>query len=1296
MPGDEEDGKGVKKTTRRRLLEEMLGSVRGGSSTEWKVLIMDYATVKIMSAACKMADIADEGIALTEDLFKRREPQPHMDAVYFLTPDAKSIAKLREDFTGKTKLYRRAHIFFSSPIPRHLLNSIRGDAELVQHLAGLKELNLEYLAIDRQAFLTHRESETLMDCIYGNTRSAVDFQEAVDSIATRIATVLVSLNEVPAVRYRQGKLPPGKEPTDLPKGVKVAQAVAQSVHEKMVAYQRTVMSLPNTSTCDLIIVDRALDPVAPVIHEWTYGAMVYDLLAIKGNVYKYQMETNAGKLENTEVILDDNDPLWVELYDMHIAQASVTLSERMAKFKAGNKAAQMKLGGDKGGGSGTRDLRAMVQSLPQYRNQLAKLGVHIDIASKLNSMVKEMGLDEIGSLEQDLVYGDATSKELISFFNTRPSMAVDDKVRLLMIYAATHPEKLDATKRIQWMKLTKVSGDEFNAVNNLECIGVPVSKTSSSGGFSLSFGKRKKRVIRKEKEGEQSNWNLARFQPYLQEVVEDLVKGDLSAEEFPFVGGAVKSVVNMSGGHSAPTPPTGSGASARTSTSGGVKSARTKGSWANKGKSTDDGDDGGRPSRHTDGSRVSSSHSKRIIVFVLGGMAYSEIRSAHQLKASTGHEVIVGSNIMYAPKDFMEMLRKLSPLELCFRFGTLFCRLAVGSGFSPASLDPLQHFKPLIKLEADFPPDFGLDRTHSLAVPRGLFVPDYQVRFPEWSHADLQTCGLDSRLTLTCTYLVPSGTGRTRRSTSEMVRKSGVCGDDMTMPQWEALRAEIDDLTATILSIINDADAVDARRRIQAAVLSNWAQRGEGDHPAGSLVETVLNEFCTLGYVRVGWAGAQASRDGADGAIKPLTPDACYAELAQRLLLDDFRWASTSQLRQALESHGGWYPDAYLAVSRELVRMQALARGGGGQGGEAMGGPSASGPEERGLGPHGGVASGSSDSVPAWAAPSGLLKISHGRARRKVDISSCPALQFDLCSVRQWQEAEAVRRLADMWQQEGATQRARVDCGCCYSDHPIEQMVQCQDAHLFCKACVKRYVENVLFGTTRAERGLPCMSTDGACDAFIAPAQLMRALPAQLLDKFERKCVADSVQRAQLPGLTRCHACDFAAELDDDSDVLDCPMCGEETCKACGEVAHHPLACDEVEDQGENDDQASVRIRIEEQMTRKMVRECAACKTKLEKDGGCNKITCRCGEWTCYVCRQSIPKDVSYDHFCQHALDPGKGCSECQRCLLWQDTTQIEETELRRFQEESVRAAAAQDPSLAHRPIGPDLAGLSV
>jgi hypothetical protein len=37
----------------------------------------------------------------------------------------------------------------------------------------------------------------------------------------------------------------------------------------------------------LLIVDRSLDPVAPLMHEYTYQAAVYDMLEFDGDLIKY-------------------------------------------------------------------------------------------------------------------------------------------------------------------------------------------------------------------------------------------------------------------------------------------------------------------------------------------------------------------------------------------------------------------------------------------------------------------------------------------------------------------------------------------------------------------------------------------------------------------------------------------------------------------------------------------------------------------------------------------------------------------------------------------------------------------------------------------------------------------------------------------------------------------------------------------------------------------------------------------------------------------------------------------------
>lgn len=284
----------------------------------------------------------------------------------------------------------------------------------------------------------------------------------------------------------------------------------------------------------------------------------------------------------------------------------------------------------------TKSLKAVVSSLPNYRDTLSRLNMHVELCMQINARCAEHALREVGELEQDLVLGDKTGKELISALQRWDTLPPTDKVRLLICYAVTHPEKLTASKRLQWMKLSKVTAQDMSAVENLERLGVSVS---SKGGGLLSRLRRKPKALRREAEG--GEYSLMRFAPLMASVLEEMGGNTLDPGEYEYVR----------------APKGGTTAAAAAASKPVARSARTRGgSWAQRGK---DGDGMTGP----EGVRLTLKGGRRLVVFVVGGVTRSEIRWAHKQSRLLGREVILGSTSVVTPTGFVRTLQELSPLE---------------------------------------------------------------------------------------------------------------------------------------------------------------------------------------------------------------------------------------------------------------------------------------------------------------------------------------------------------------------------------------------------------------------------------------------------------------------------------------------------------------------------------------------------------------------------------------------------------------------------------------------------------
>ena len=102
---------------------------------------------------------------------------------------------------------------------------------------------------------------------------------------------------------------------------------------------------------------------------------------------------------------------------------------------------------------------------------------------------------------------------------------------------------------------------------------------------------------------------------------------------------------------------------------------------------------------------------------------------------------------------------------------------------------------------------------------------------------------------------------------------------------------------------------------------------------------------------------------------------------------------------------------------------------------------------------------------------------------------------------------------------------------------------------------------------------------------------------------------------------------------------------------------------------------------VEEAMTKALVRTCNKCNTPFLKEEGCNKMTCTCGNFQCYVCSSDV---VDYTHFDQTGDGSGKGCP------LYGDMKQILRNQVAIAQEKTLQALLESGAGLEDEDIRVD------
>ncbi|KAF2275554.1 syntaxin-binding protein-like protein 2 [Westerdykella ornata] len=598
----------------------ILSTIKSTTRGDWKVLVVDEESRKLIDNAVKEDDILNENITNIERIEDRRPDQKDTDAVYFLTPRPHIVDCIMADF--ERQKYRGAFLLWTS-LPSRSLQERLERSQMAQKLIRMfRVLHLDYYPRESH-LVTFRDPYSFPLLFHPDCNDLV--AKHLDAIAEKITGVCVALGEYPTVRYYRPKNP-------IHEASVLCSHLARFVQEKLDMYAQYNREFPpqsNRPRGALYITDRSMDLFAPFLHEFTYQAMAHDLLSIReGDKVTYRTVVNEGEpgAEEKDMEISEKDRIWVENRHRHMKDTIDKLMGDFQRFIAENPHFTKQDSQNAAGMNGLNAIKDMIAGLPQFQEMKEAYSLHLTMAQECMNIFQRNKLPDLASVEQCLATGlDEDFKKAKNMADQvirtldEEAITPSDRLRLIALYVLYKDGVLpsDLEKLLLHSQLPTSDGA---VVRNLELLGGRISKR-------LKEKRDPPPPLFARKTAPQDNadeYALSRFTPAVLEMLEEHVRGTLPQDTFPY------------------TKPQAEDAGSSGQDNVSAASLRSaKPTWAK--------------------SRLSSVEPRqRVIVFVAGGATYSEARACYEISQKTSREVFLVTSHMVTPSLYLRQLGDLS------------------------------------------------------------------------------------------------------------------------------------------------------------------------------------------------------------------------------------------------------------------------------------------------------------------------------------------------------------------------------------------------------------------------------------------------------------------------------------------------------------------------------------------------------------------------------------------------------------------------------------------------------------
>jgi len=591
---------------KNHIIEDMIRQVDSSS----KILIVDSYTHDIIFSIFTRNELTNENIELIYKI-DRKDSFPIYDAIYFVSPTEEAIQHIVNDFK-KTNMYATANIFFTNTVTDDLIRKLKIISNSIEIL---KELYVDFFVFESRVFTVRTE-----ECFQRLYNSKLQ-GKTIEDISNKVMSLLASLGDYPDIRFYD---PEGNGNTST-----IAAKFAYKLQEKLDNLSEIDSDFPKKTPykrTNMIIVDRSYDLIGPLLHDFYYQGMANDIADIEnGVIYRYILSNGTNKQEK----LNENEQFWNDIRHLYISEAQDYVNEKIKECsKLRDNSEDISL----------NQLKLKTYELPKQLIIKDKATMHqklIDECMKYYRSNEEINR-EAATIEQDLAdenSGISNSKYLdkIESLIQNRNFSMKEKMQLIMIYVLSSKS---ISKETLSNLCSNASIDEQKIYDLLDIekqnnnvIITEDTITIKSTEFKDYINEKRKKLSKNQRE---EISDLCRYITPIKVIVRDIINEKTKSKFFKRTNNSFAN-----------------------ETLNEIKKPKShkilyddvslqlyKPTWAHR----------------TNDKNIYDlrTYGPRIIIFILGGMSYAEMREVYEMVKEYNRDIIIGSTGILTPKSFMD------------------------------------------------------------------------------------------------------------------------------------------------------------------------------------------------------------------------------------------------------------------------------------------------------------------------------------------------------------------------------------------------------------------------------------------------------------------------------------------------------------------------------------------------------------------------------------------------------------------------------------------------------------------